>query len=199
RCYGSDPAQVSAICVAVARGYLAEGVLPVVKHMPGHGRTTVDAHHDLPTVTASRDQLAALDFAPFRAVNDLPMAMTGHLIFTAYDDKHPATQSATMIRVIRDEIGFDGLLMTDDLNMQALTGDLSQRTGRPMAAGCDIALHCKGDLAEMQMVAAAAGVMTPAARLRATRALQARQIPDPIDIADLIADFSALMAEKIHG
>ena len=199
RCYGADPAQVSAICLAVARGHLAEGVLPVVKHMPGHGRTNVDAHHDLPTVTASRDQLAAQDFAPFRAVNHLPMAMTGHLIFTAYDDQHPATQSPTMIRVIRDEIGFDGLLMTDDLNMQALTGDLAQRTALSMAAGCDIALHCKGDLAEMRMVAAAASNMTPATRLRAKRALQARQIPDPIDIADLIGEFSALMAGKIHG
>ncbi len=199
RCYGSDPARVSAICDAVARGHLAEGVLPVVKHMPGHGRTTVDAHHDLPTVTAPRDQLSARDFVPFRAMRDLPMAMTGHLIFTACDDQHPATQSPAMIRVIREDIGFKGLLMTDDLNMQALSGDLAQRTALSLAAGCDLALHCKGDLAEMQKVALAAGGMTPATRLRATNALQARQTPDPVDIADLKAELSALMAGKIHG
>lgn len=199
RCYGADPAQVSAIARAVARGHLAEGVLPVAKHMPGHGRTTVDAHHDLPTVTAPRDQLAAQDFAPFRALCDLPMAMTGHLIFTAYDDQRPATQSPVMIDVIRRDIGFSGLLMTDDLNMNALAGTLATRTAAAMAAGCDIALHCKGDMAEMQSVAAAAGDMTPAARARATAALAARQTPEAVDIAALQADLSAMMAGAQHG
>lgn len=199
RCYGSDPALVAEICLAVARGLLAEGVLPVAKHMPGHGRTTVDAHHDLPTVTAPCDQLTAQDFAPFRALNSLPMAMTGHLVFTAYDPHHPATQSAAMIRVIRDEIGFGGLLMTDDLNMQALSGDLGTRTALSLAAGCDLALHCKGDLGEMQMVAAAAGRMTPATLTRAHAALAARRRPEPVDIAGLKAELSALMAGKIHG
>lgn len=199
RCYSADPAQVSAISAAVARGHLAEGVLPVAKHMPGHGRTTVDAHHDLPTVTAPRDQLQAQDFAPFRAVNTIPMAMTGHLVFTAYDAHHPATQSPTMIRVIRDDIGFAGLLMTDDLNMQALSGTLAERTALSLKAGCDLALHCKGDLAEMQSVANAAGDMTLATRLRARTALHARQIPDPVDIADLTAELSGLMAGKTYG
>jgi beta-N-acetylhexosaminidase len=199
RCYGADPTTVAAICVAVARGHLAEGVLPVAKHMPGHGRTTVDAHHDLPTVTATREQLAAQDFAPFRAVHDLPMAMTGHLVFTAYDEQNPATQSPAMIRVIREEIGFGGLLLTDDLNMQALKGDLASRTALSLAAGCDIALHCKGDLSEMQMVATAAGTMTPATQTRATAALAARRPPEPIDIAALTAELSALMAGKIYG
>lgn len=199
RCYGADPAQVAAIATAVARGHLAEGVLPVAKHMPGHGRTTVDAHHDLPTVTAPRDQLIQQDFAPFRAVNTIPMAMTGHLVFTAYDPDHPATQSPTMIRVIREEIGFHGLLMTDDLNMQALSGTLAERTALSIQAGCDIALHCKGNLAEMQQVAGAAGDMTPQTRLRAAAALQARQTPDPVDIAELAAELSALMAGKTNG
>ena len=199
RCYGADPAQVSAIAVAVARGHLAEGVLPVAKHMPGHGRTTVDAHHDLPTVTAPRDQLQTQDFAPFRAINTVPMAMTGHLVFTAYDPDHPATQSPTMIRVIREDIGFAGLLMTDDLNMQALAGTLADRTALAIAAGCDLALHCKGDLAEMQSVALAAGDMTPETRRRAETALQARQISDPVDIADLSAELSGLMAGKTYG
>ena len=135
RCYGSDPAQVSEIALAVARGLLSEGVLPVVKHIPGHGRTTVDAHFDLPTVTAPRAQLLTQDFAPFRALKDLPMGMTGHLVFTAYDAQHPATQSARMVNVIRQEIGFGGLLMTDDLNMNALAGTLATRTGAALGAG----------------------------------------------------------------
>ena len=199
RCYGSDPATVATICLAVAQGNLAEGVLPVAKHMPGHGRTTVDTHHDLPTVTATRDQLDAQDFVPFRALHDLPMAMTGHLIFTAYDSDHPATQSPAMIRVIRDDIGFHGLLMTDDLNMQALSGDLAQRTALSIAAGCDLALHCKGDFAEMQMVASAAGDMSPATLHRAQTALAARRLPESADLADLTAELSALMAGKTYG
>jgi beta-N-acetylhexosaminidase len=194
RCYGSDPTAVAALVRAVADAHLAEGVLPVAKHMPGHGRTTVDAHHDLPTVTAPRDQLLAQDFAPFRALHDLPMAMTGHMVFTAYDAANPTTQSPTMIRMIRDEIGFGGLLMTDDLNMQALSGDLAQRAARSIAAGCDIALHCKGDMAEMVMVAGAAGNMTPAAEIRARAALAMRRTPDPLDTAAMDAELAAIMA-----
>ena len=197
RCYGSDPTQVSAIALAVARAHLAEGVLPVAKHMPGHGRTTVDAHHDLPTVTAPRDQLETQDFAPFRALKHLPMAMTGHLIFTAYDAQRPATQSPVMINLIRTDIGFQGLLMTDDLNMNALSGTLAARTAASMAAGCDLALHCKGDLSEMQQVAAAAGDMRPETQTRARAALAARQTPDPVDIAALQAELSAMMAGPI--
>ena len=198
RCYGDDPAAVAVIAAAVARGHLAEGVLPVAKHMPGHGRTAVDAHHDLPTVTADRAQLAQ-DFAPFRALADLPMAMTGHLVFTAHDDQNPATQSPAMIRVIRDDIGFRGLLMTDDLNMQALSGDLSQRTARSIEAGCDIALHCKGDLSEMRSVAAAAGDMGAATLRRAEAAVAARCWNPQDDTAALTAELSAIMAGKPHG
>ncbi|RGP37749.1 beta-N-acetylhexosaminidase [Pseudotabrizicola alkalilacus] len=197
RCYGTDPAVVSAISTAVADGHLAGGVLPVIKHLPGHGRATADTHHDLPTVTATRAELAATDFAPFKALNHLPMAMTAHIIYAAYDDK-PATQSAAMIRVIRDEIGFQGLLMTDDLNMQALRGTLGERTAASMAAGCDIALHCKGDLAEMLAVAAACGEQTPAIRQRAERALSARHAPDPVDIGALEAEFRGLMSGEAY-
>ena len=198
RCYGADPAAVAAIGRAVADAQLAEGVLPVIKHLPGHGRSQVDAHHDLPTVTATRDELARMDFAPFRALSDLPMAMTGHLVFSAYDSL-PATQSPTMINVIRTEIGFDGLLMTDDLNMQALTGDLASRTAASLRAGVDLALHCKGDLGEMQAVAAAAGDMPAATLARARRALAARRTPDLVDIADLKAELSAVMSESCNG
>jgi beta-N-acetylhexosaminidase len=198
RCYGSDPAQVARIARAVAEGYLAGGVLPVVKHMPGHGRSAADTHLDLPTVTASRAELAAIDFAPFRALADLPMAMTAHIVFAAYD-RRPATQSPEMIRVIRDEIGFRGLLLTDDLNMEALSGTLASRTSASMAAGCDIALHCKGDLAQMVEVAGACGSMGPAALARAEAALAARRAPDAVDIAALEAEFSGLVAGVSHA
>jgi beta-N-acetylhexosaminidase len=193
RCYGSDPATVSRMARAVAEGLLAGGVLPVMKHMPGHGQSTLDTHHELPEVTAAQDVVRARDFAPFAALRDLPMAMTAHIVFRAWDDR-PATQSAQMVRVIREEIGFQGLLMTDDLNMQALAGTLGQRTAAAIAAGCDIALHCKGDLVQMVEVAEAAGEMTPAARARAAAALAARRAPDPVDIAALEADLRGLIS-----
>ncbi len=187
RCYGTDAPAVTVVARAVADGLLAGGVIPVVKHMPGHGRSQVDTHMDLPVVTATAEELAAVDFAPFRALADLPMAMTAHLVFSAYDDALPATQSPRMIRVIREEIGFQGLLMTDDLNMEALAGTLAERTARSLGAGVDIALHCSGDMVEMQEVAAAAGVMTAAARMRGERALTVRR--------EVEADIPALMAE----
>jgi beta-N-acetylhexosaminidase len=183
RCYGSDPATVATIARAVAEGLRAAGVLPVMKHLPGHGLSHLDTHHELPVVDLGLDELRALDFAPFRALSDLPMAMTAHLVFSALDPALPATQSPTMIRLIREEIGFRGLLMTDDLNMQALAGSLAERTARSLAAGCDIALHCNGDLAEMQAVAAAAGEMGPAARARAEAALAARTPALALDAA----------------
>ncbi len=196
RCYGADPAEVARLGRAVAEGLMAGGCLPVMKHLPGHGRSAVDTHHDLPTVTAPRAEVIAHDFAPFRAWRDLPMAMTAHLVFTAWDAEHPATQSPAMIRAIREEIGFDGLLMTDDLNMQALKGTLASRTRASMAAGCDIALHCKGDLAEMQSVAAEAGRLTPAAAARAARVIRPAV---PLDIHAAAAELSAMMPGAFHG
>ncbi|RYI18007.1 MAG: glycoside hydrolase family 3 protein [Acetobacteraceae bacterium] len=191
RCYGRDPGVVARIGRAVADGLIAGGVLPVMKHMPGHGLSKVDTHHDLPTVTASHEELTAVDFAPFKALNDLPMAMTAHLVFAAFDDARPATQSPAMIRVIREEIGFNGLLMSDDLNMQALAGTLADRTARTIAAGVDIALHCKGDMAEMVEVAAAAGRMGPQTLARAEAAIAARR---PVTV-----DLAAALAELAHG
>ncbi len=193
RCYGEEATVVTRLARAASDGLLAGGVLPVVKHLPGHGRATADSHKDLPQVDASREELARIDFAPFAALKDLPMAMTAHIVFKAYDAALPATQSPEMIRVIREEIGFEGLLMTDDLNMQALSGNLGQRTAASMAAGCDIALHCKGDMAEMQTVAAACGRLNPAALIRADRALAQRHAPDAVDIAALAAEFDRLM------
>lgn len=174
RCYGSDAETVTQIARAVADGFLAAGVQPVIKHMPGHGLSHVDTHHDLPTVDVTPDDLARIDFAPFRALADLPMAMTAHLVFSQIDPDLPATQSPRMIGVIRNEIGFSGLLMTDDLNMQALKGSLADRTRASLAAGVDIALHCSGERAEMVEVATAAGEMAPTARARAEAVIAAR-------------------------
>ena len=199
RCYGSDAATVIAMSRAVADGHLAGGVLPVAKHLPGHGRATQDTHHDLPTVTVDAATLRATDFAPFAALADLPMAMTAHIVFAAHDARNPATQSSAMIRVIREEIGFGGLLMTDDLNMEALSGDLSQRTAAAIAAGCDIALHCKGDFAQMQAVAAAAGDMGPQTRARAAAALSQRRAPDPADLAALEEELARLLSGAGHA
>ncbi|WP_149586693.1 glycoside hydrolase family 3 N-terminal domain-containing protein [Tabrizicola flagellatus] len=191
RCYGRDPETVAQIGRAVAEGLMAGGVLPVMKHMPGHGLSHVDTHQDLPTVTVSREELQAVDFAPFRALADLPMAMTAHLVFAAIDPDRPATQSPDVIRLIREEIGFRGLLMSDDLNMQALSGTLAERTARTIAAGVDIALHCKGDLAEMEEVAGAAGTMGSETRARAEAAIAARREGQ--------VDVKAALAELAHG
>ncbi len=189
RCYGRDPDTVARIGRAVAEGLMAGGVLPVMKHMPGHGLSHVDTHHDLPTVEVSHGELTAVDFAPFRALRDLPMAMTAHLVFAALDAGRPATQSPAMIRIIREEIGFQGLLMSDDLNMQALSGTLSERTARTIAAGVDVALHCKGDMAEMVEVAGAAGRMGPAALARAEAAVAARR-PAVVDLKAALAELA---------
>jgi beta-N-acetylhexosaminidase len=191
RCYGRDPGTVARIGRAVAEGLMAGGVLPVMKHLPGHGLSHVDTHHDLPTVDAPLAELQTIDFAPFRALADLPMAMTAHLVFAALDPDRPATQSPTMVRVIREDIGFRGLLMSDDLNMQALSGTLAERTARTIAAGVDVALHCKGDMAEMEAVAGAAGRMGAAAQTRAMTALAARRGPT--------VDLKAALAELAHG
>lgn len=196
RCYGFDPETVSVISAAVVGGHLAGGVLPVIKHLPGHGRATADSHKHLPRVDASAAELDTTDFAPFRALNHLPMAMTAHIVFSAFDPLHPATQSPAMIRVIRDRIGFQGLLMTDDLNMEALAGDLAARTAAAMAAGCDLALHCKGDMAEMLAVAGACGDQSDATRARAAQALLARRTPEPVDIEALEAELRQVMVAR---
>jgi beta-N-acetylhexosaminidase len=193
RCYGESVESVIAHGRAVADGLLAGGVLPVMKHIPGHGLGTLDSHKDLPRVSAPRAALEAQDFAPFRALADLPLAMSAHIVFEAFDDR-PATQSPVMIAVIRREIGFDGLLMSDDISMQALTGSVAERGRAALAAGCDLVLHCNGDLAEMQALAETCGALTASAQARAERALAARQSPAPVDIAALDQEFGALIA-----
>ena len=192
RCYGTDPTVVAALGRAAADGLLDGGVLPVVKHMPGHGRATADSHFDLPSVDAPRNCLDIQDFAPFKALNDLPMGMTAHLVYDAIDDA-PATLSKPVMDVIRKDIGFDGLIMTDDISMKALSGDLSTLSRTSLAAGCDVILHCNGTLSERREVAQAAGEMTDIAQKRAERALQMRKTPDKIDISAYDAELKALL------
>ncbi|WP_136682684.1 beta-N-acetylhexosaminidase [Falsirhodobacter xinxiangensis] len=192
RCYGTDVATVTALARAAAEGHLEQGVLPIIKHMPGHGRATADSHKDLPTVTADPEDLRQTDFAPFRALNHLPMAMTAHIVFRAFDDR-PATCSPTMIRLIREEIGFDGLLMTDDISMEALAGTIPERTAAALSAGCDVVLHCNGDLAERVAVADVAGRMSADAARRGDAALAMRRAPESVDMAALDAELSDLL------
>lgn len=190
RLYGSDVETVVAASRVCAEAHLDGGVLPVLKHIPGYGRASVDSHHDLPRVDAPRAELDAWDFAPFAALTDLSMGMTAHIVFSDIDPSAPATTSAAMMEVIRKDIGFDGLLMTDDLSMEALSGSVADRAAASIAAGCDIALHCNGRATEMEAVAAAAGAMTPAAITRANRALVRRKPPTNIDIPELEAELA---------
>jgi beta-N-acetylhexosaminidase len=195
RAYGDTPEKVAAIGGAIAAGLMAGGVLPVLKHLPGHGRATADSHLKLPVVDATRAELEATDFAAFRPLAILPMGMTAHVVFTAFDPIAPATTSATMVaQVIRDSIGFQGLLMSDDLSMGALSGTLGERMRAALAAGCDIALHCNGDMTEMQAVAAEAPRLAGDAARRAEAALAARKLPDAIDLVEARKDFETLLA-----
>jgi beta-N-acetylhexosaminidase len=182
RAYGSEPAQIAALGRAVCEGLMAGGVFPVIKHIPGHGRAGVDSHKALPVVDAALDDLEAIDFAPFRALADMPFAMTAHVVYTAVDAERPATVSPELVsQVIRQKIGFSGLLMSDDLSMEALSGDLGARTQAALAAGCDIALHCAEDMAEREAVAAAAPPLSAAAWTRWQAIAGGRAAPDAFD------------------
>jgi len=195
RAYGTQPAKVAAIASAVAEGLTEGGVLPVLKHIPGHGRATADSHARLPVVNADRATLEATDFAAFRPLAALPLGMTAHVVFTAVDPVAPATVSATIVRdVIRDSIGFKGLLMSDDISMGALSGSIGERTCAAIAAGCDIVLHCNGDMAEMRAVAAEAPALVGQSARRAAAALAAKKKPAPIELAASRAEFLSLMA-----
>ena len=195
RAYGTDPDKVAAIARAVTDGLEAGGVLPILKHIPGHGRATADTHHLLPVVETTESELEATDFAPFKALADLPMAMTAHVVFSAIDPAQPATTSATMInQVIRGHIGFKGLLMSDDVSMNALQGSIADRTKALAQAGCDMVLHCNGKLDEMRQVAAEAPVLAGEALARANRALSSRKAPQPFDRAAGRAELDDLIA-----
>lgn len=194
RAYGTEPAKVAAIARAVTEGLEEGGVLPVLKHIPGHGRATADTHFSLPVVDTSREELEQSDFAPFRALADLPMAMTAHVVFSALDPAQPATTSATIIdEVIRGLIGFQGLLMSDDVSMNALVGSISDRTRALLAAGCDMVLHCNGKLEEMHEVARVTPELSGKALARAGRALLSRKAPQPFDRVKARAELDALV------
>jgi beta-N-acetylhexosaminidase len=194
RAYGTEPSKVAAIARAVTEGLEQGGVLPVLKHIPGHGRATADTHFRLPEVDTPRNELERTDFAAFQPLADLPMAMTAHVVFSALDPAQPATTSATIIaQVIRGVIGFQGLLMSDDVSMNALAGSIAERTRAIVAAGCDMVLHCNGKLDEMQEVARQTPELSGMALQRAERALASRKPPQPFDRQAARAQLHALM------
>ena len=194
RAYGTEPGKVAAIARAVTDGLEQGGVLPILKHIPGHGRATADSHFRLPTVDTTKSALERTDFAAFQPLADLPMAMTAHVVFSALDPAHPATTSATIIReVIRGVIGFQGLLMSDDVSMNALAGSIAERTRAIVDAGCDMVLHCNGKLDEMREVARETPELAGQALDRAKGALASRKPPQAFDRAAGRAELDALM------
>jgi beta-N-acetylhexosaminidase len=200
RSYGRRPEAVAALGRAAAEGLLAQGVMPIMKHMPGHGRATVDSHRALPCVSAPREVLEQTDFAPFRLLSDLPWGMTAHLLFEAVDAEAPVTVSARAVKdVIRGHIGFDGLLVSDDLSMQALGGSLGERAARAVAAGCDVGLHCNGRMDEMTDIAERLGAMTDAAVRRFESGRQTlRRLHAPLGkpaLGEAVARLRALLPE----
>ncbi len=195
RALGAEPMQVAALGRAVLDGMASAGVVGVVKHMPGHGRALVDSHKELPIVPASAEELA-IDLEPFERLRWAPMGMVAHVVYTAWDSDLPASLSPTVIgQIIRERIGFDGLLMTDDLGMEALSGDFGARASGAIAAGCDIALHCSGDMAEMEAVARAVPTLSPEGQARLARAMAVTlNEADDVDYAEAVAKRDALLA-----
>lgn len=193
RAYGSEPMRVGAMGRATLEGLAAGGVVGVVKHMPGHGRALVDSHHVLPTVSASAQELEE-DLAPFRALAHASMGMTSHIVFQAWDRDRPATLSPIVIeQVIRGLIGFDGLLMTDDIDMKALSGTAGEKATGAIAAGCDLVLDCWARMPEMEDIAGRLGDIGPRARERLDAAMAARTAPAGA-MAELIEKRDALLA-----
>ena len=194
RAYGTEPGKVAAIARAVTEGLEQGGILPVLKHIPGHGRATADTHFRLPVVDTPRAELERTDFAAFQRLADLPMAMTAHVVFSALDAAHPATTSATMInQVIRGVIGFQGLLMSDDVSMNALAGSIAERTRAIFAAGCDVVLHCNGKLDEMREAANETPELSGKSLQRARAALASRKAQQPFDRLKARAELDALI------
>ncbi len=193
RCYGADVLTVTTMARACATGLMDAGCLPVLKHAPGHGRATLDSHKALPQINVPLDALKFSDFAPFRALSDLPMVMTAHIVLPEIDRVRACHAVARWHRLSAKELGLTGLLMSDDISMGALSGELADRVRAALVAGCDLVLHCNGDLAEMETVASTAGAMTPDAEKRADIAVGQRRTPIDIDISALEAEFTSLM------
>ncbi len=193
RSYGADADTVAVLGEAACEGLIEGGVLPVIKHIPGHGRAMADSHHELPAVAADRKALDVSDFEPFRRLARMPLAMTAHIVYEAIDPARPATTSSTVIgEIIRDSIGFDGLLMTDDLSMKALGGTFADRTAAALAAGCDVVLHCNGNRDEMEQVASAARPLDEPGLRRYLRAVATIRAPEPFDRQAALAELAGL-------
>jgi beta-N-acetylhexosaminidase len=194
RAFSEDPEVVAKLGRAMADGALAGGVLPVIKHIPGHGRARVDSHLELPRVEADHSSLESVDFRPFKALSDVSLGMTAHIVYERIDPQTAGTQSAKVIGdIIRGEIGFDGCLMSDDISMKALGGSFEDRTRKIIAAGCDIVLHCNGDMDEMRAVAEVVPDLRGDAERRASSALERRREPDPaFDRQEAWAEFQSL-------
>ena len=195
RALGTEPMQVAALGRAVLEGLRAGGVVGIIKHMPGHGRSMSDSHVELPVVDASESALEA-DLEPFRTLREAPMGMTAHVVFTAWDKERPGSLSPVVIsEIIRGRIGFDGLLMSDDLCMHALSGDFGDRARGVLAAGCDLALHCSGNMAEMEAMARQLGEIGDVARARLDRAMATiSSMPGDLSYEELAARRDELLA-----
>jgi beta-N-acetylhexosaminidase len=198
RAFSDDPEVVATLGRAAADGLIDAGVLPVIKHIPGHGRAVVDTHEALPTVDTSLEDLRATDFHPFKALSDMPIAMTAHIVYQSIDPLFPATTSPTLIEdIIRREMGFDGLLLSDDLSMKALQGGFQERARDAVAAGCDIALHCNGDMTEMRDVAAGTPALSDSGVDRLERALSRVSGGGTGDAGDWLAELDDLISKTI--
>lgn len=200
RAYGDEPVIVSDIGLAASEGLLCGGVLPVIKHIPGHGRAGVDSHKDLPVVSSSLAELEKTDFEPFKRLNNMPLAMTAHVVYTAIDAENPATTSSKVIKdIIRDYIGFDGLLMCDDLSMHALKGTFEERTTASFGAGCDVVLHCNGDLSEMKPIASVCPKLSGDSLRRAVQATDLFANIETCDEDNLRNEFRGLCDGEKYG
>jgi beta-N-acetylhexosaminidase len=199
RAYSGDPETVAALGRAACEGFQAAGVRPIVKHVPGHGRGMVDSHLSVPVVDITRAELEASDFRPFKALADMPWAMTAHVVYRAIDPDRPATTSpAVVAQIVRGHIGFDGVLIGDDLSMEALAGSITERAAATLAAGCDLALHCNGKMAEMKALADAVPEIGAAAKARLAQGTKARPSA-PVDTAVLAARVEKLLAGSPHA
>jgi beta-N-acetylhexosaminidase len=188
RAFSTDPDVVASLGRAVMDGTLAGGVLPVIKHVPGHGRAKADSHLSLPHIDVSERDLEAIDFRPFQALRDAPLAMTAHVLLPCYDERRPASTSPVIMgEVIRGTIGLEGLVMSDDIGMKALGGPFATRARDVIAAGCDVALHCSGDFAEMVDTASAVPPLDGIAAERFARALSFLHAPEPFDEVEALA------------
>ncbi len=198
RAYAVEPEVVAILAAKAATGLMHGGVLPVIKHIPGHGRATADSHLELPVITTEADILRQSDFAPFKELSHLPLAMTAHVIYEAFDRDQPATLSPTIINeIIRGHMGFDGLIMSDDLSMKALSQSFERRTRQAFAAGCDVVLHCNGDMAEMDVIAHNTPRLESKSLKRAQAALKGLNYPQNYDRDRALSLFSCLVPNSL--